>query len=462
MCRFLVLATLAVLMLPASAGARPLPGPVPLGMLVRKSKTIHVLEIVESDVTSVSFKTTAALKGKLEDVPFRSVLHVGTVGFRFLFENGDTVLCFLQEDPTREEGEAVALLFVRGRWTIACRVDKGWGWGYEEDRYAVTYVGTTAALREHVTTILARRDTTITARAPQAWNAVGRPRLWRIKAGPGVTRFVLSEDSPYFVGWGTGESDEVPKLIRALESAFPQGRIAAAADLAHLGAAARPALPVLRRALEDRDFYVSLAAAQALGRLGKRDEAIQAIKVRLRDVDVRVRCAAADALGDLGPVARSALPDLLEALADKEGEVRAAVAAAVGPVVADTPEQWQAIAALVALLKEEAADEVRLPAIRSLHRLGPLCWSATPTLRQSLVQANGLPRLSSRQRPVRRLAGTARPASRPSAGRTGRRGTSLVLGPRTGRQAARRPGWEGSGRSAGPAPNAEAGPEREK
>ncbi len=390
--RFLALATLAALAWPAHAGASPRflpePPPEPLGELVNKSKTIHVLQVAEISPKGVSFKTTEALKGKPEETPFHFLGLMENAGCEGLFHNGDTVLCFLQGN-VKEEGDAVGILFVGGRWALAVspirwRGEKEW-FCKSENGYAVTFVGSTANLREHVATLVAGRETTITARAPLARNGAGDPRLWRIKAGPGVTRFVLSDESPYFVGWGSGEPDEVPKLVRSLGSAVLEDRLAAAADLAHLGAAAQPALPSLRRALSDKDPRVNLAAASALVRLGHPDEALIAVKTRMRDTDVELRCSAARTLRDLGPAARSALPEVLEALEDKEYDVRAGAAAAVGSIAANAAEQQEVADALVALLKEEKEEAVRVSAIESLRHLGPHAWKALPLLRQYLL-----------------------------------------------------------------------------
>src|SRR5262249_47705209 len=161
----------------------------------------------------------------------------------------------------------------------------------------------------------AGRETTITARAPVPWNARGIGRLWRIKAGPGVSKFVLSDESSHFVGWGTGDPQEVAKLVRTLREGPARERFIAAEDLAHLGAAARGALPALRRALKDSDSDVGLAAALALVRLDPADkDGIGAIQSRLASANAAERFAAVGSLGDLGPLAGTALPGLLKAL----------------------------------------------------------------------------------------------------------------------------------------------------
>ncbi len=134
MCRFLVFTSLVTLVFPAFAGADPsqlpdFPSPSgePLGLLVGKSKTIHVLETTEIDgPQGVSFKTTAALKGKAEEVPFRSLMlgsEHGTVGGKgYPFQKGDTVLCFFLADQLAQgDRGGVAVLHVGDCWGLAVR-----------------------------------------------------------------------------------------------------------------------------------------------------------------------------------------------------------------------------------------------------------------------------------------------------------------------------------------------------
>jgi hypothetical protein len=358
----------------------PQPPPEPLGVLVRDSKTIHVLQVEHIKEKGVSFKIAAALKGKPAEAPFRFVAPLVNGGCEGLFRAGASVLCLRQGD--------VAILFTGRRWALAIepnsfRRETDW-FCLSEHRYGVIYDGTVEALREHVVAILAGRETTITARAPQAWGAVGGPRLWRIKASLKVTDFVLSDESPHFVGWGSGGRDEVPNLLRALRAGAPQERIAAARDLAHLGPGARPALAGLRRASSDDVPEVALAAAQALARLEASDDRpIKTIEQRLRHAGPKVRCAAAEALGELGPRGRPALPALLRALKDKNEGVRHAAVTAIGRIAPGSPLQREAVGALTALLKAEKGA-VASTVLPSLPRFGPHAWTTVPIVRERL------------------------------------------------------------------------------
>jgi HEAT repeat protein len=382
MIRLHILAILASLAIasPADASPRmlPQPPPKPLGVVVGDSKTIHVLRVASVGPDGVAFKVEASLKGEIK-VPFSFATVLGNAGCEGLFREDELVLCF-------RRGE-VAVLHVSGRWAlavepIAWRGEKDW-FCMTEEGYAVTYDGPTKELREHVAAILEGREAIVTARTP-ALQGMASGRVWRIKAGAGVTDFALSDESPQFVGWGTGDPKEVTKLTRALRSETLRERIAAASDLAHLGAAALPAIPTLRRALRDPEAAAAFAAAKALAQLEPDDdEGIEALRSRLGDGDAKVCCAAAEALGDLGSRASEALPELLRAVRDRHEAVRDAAAEAIGRIAAASPPP-KAVAALAGLLKEDQ-EGIRHSAVRSLRRFGPYCWSAMPALRASLA-----------------------------------------------------------------------------
>jgi len=397
----LVAAVALTLTAPAGASPRllPQPSPEPLGKFVRDARTIHVLKVKSVDAKGATFETAAALKGKPADAPFGLLEFHGEKereAARSLFEAGTTALCFVHGELQKREGNAVAMLHVGTRWVlgispIGWRGEEHWfthgeygsaWWGSD---FSVTYDGPDEALREHVAAILAGREAITTARAPQGWDERGRARLWRVKAGLDITEFVMSDESPHFVGWGTGEADEVANLLEALGAGAVRDRVRAADDLAHLGKAARPALPKLRRALGDAEPAIALAAAKAVARLDADDpEAVEAIRARLRHDDAKQRAAAAGALADLGPRARAALPALLAALSDKDGDARANAADAVGRMAPGSPASPDAVAALADLLKDGQPERVRHAAVGALLRFGPHAHAAIPALREGL------------------------------------------------------------------------------
>jgi HEAT repeat protein len=348
--------------------------------LVRESTTIHVLRVESVEARRITFKTLATLKGKAANPPFQLIVPLQKPGGDVGFRTNEMVLCF-------SEGQVVATLHARGIWSRASsrvhwNISEEW-YSRGEPPHAVVYEGETAALRQHVVAILEGRETTITARATVGSGAQDG-RLCRIKAGLKVRDFVLSDESPNFVGWGSGEAEEVTKLADTLRTADVRNRILAASDLAHLGAAARPALPALRRALRDPIHTVSLASARALVRLDAHSvEAIESIQALMAHSDPSVRSAAVKTLADLGRRGSAALPSLLKVLRDSDSSVRATAACAVGSVAADLPQEG--VAALVALLKQEDNELVWRQAIRSLASLGSHTWSAIPTLKARLA-----------------------------------------------------------------------------
>ncbi len=92
-----------------------------------------------------------------------------------------------------------------------------------------------------------------------------------------------------------------------------------------LGEKAADAAKALSARLTDTSGSVRIAAAEALCRLGKADEALAAIQdCLLRDRSPRVRLQAANALQNLGPRARPALQAIKQACSDEDDYVRRA------------------------------------------------------------------------------------------------------------------------------------------
>lgn len=349
---------------------------------MRDAKTIHVLKVESVGPKGVTFEVPKALEGKLADAPFRFAEILRGEGCDGLFRVGSSVLCFRQ-------GE-MATLFVNGHWAYAVepidwRSEKHW-FCLSTDVLDVAYEGTTAVLLDHVVAILAGKERTVTARPPNYRSTSVRGRLWRIKAGTKVTRLVSSDESPHFVGWGSGDPKEALLLADALRAAATKDRIAAAEELAHLGSEAKPALPALRRALADPDPRVGLAVARTLVLVDPKDDrGIEAIVARLKDADAKVRADAVTTLAECGLRARKALPPLLRALKDASGLVRGAAATTIGRVAPGSDAEASALVALGVLLKD-GTEEGR-PAVAAVHALRPFghrAWSMAPLLRKTL------------------------------------------------------------------------------
>jgi len=113
--------------------------------------------------------------------------------------------------------------------------------------------------------------------------------------------------------------------VRSLEDPAPSVRIRAAAALREIGP---PALPAAGRlgalALDDANQDARGATASALGRIDP-DAAAGLVAPLLRGLaagDVQGRRAAAVVLGNLGPVAKPAVPALVDALASDDALLR--------------------------------------------------------------------------------------------------------------------------------------------
>jgi HEAT repeat protein len=150
--------------------------------------------------------------------------------------------------------------------------------------------------------------------------------------------------------------------------------------LGELGKDAADAVPPLIQMLNDEDLHVRTVAATSLGALASESREAIPNLTALLPAGGRAGAAAARALGRFGPAARPALPALLEAMKDKEAEVRWTSAMAVGKI---GPEAREAVPALVALFRDED-PLVREHAAESLGDIGPDAHAAVPALTEIL------------------------------------------------------------------------------
>ena len=98
--------------------------------------------------------------------------------------------------------------------------------------------------------------------------------------------------------------------------------------LAYTGETQEQQIERLIKELGHRNPNVNLYASEVLGKIGK--DAVPALMQALqdRDIDVRVRIYAAEALGSIGKGAVDAVPALIPLLQDEHGNVRGNVAEA--------------------------------------------------------------------------------------------------------------------------------------
>jgi HEAT repeat protein len=184
---------------------------------------------------------------------------------------------------------------------------------------------------------------------------------------------------------GPAAASCVPALIEALGDEFGAVRSNAAAAVGAIGANPEKAVPRLIEALGDPDAVTRRATAGALGRFGPRAaSAVPALSKALKDSsrDVRINCAWAP--GEIQ--AKEVVPRLLEALGDKDDEVRQFV---VRSLAALRPDAKQAVPALAKLVKDDSSPAVRYTAVDMLRLHGK---SAVPALVELLGEADDLTR----------------------------------------------------------------------
>lgn len=154
------------------------------------------------------------------------------------------------------------------------------------------------------------------------------------------------------------EDDVLPEFIRALESGDKTTRMAMIAYIRDLDDKAMPAMSALARALNDSDAEVRLAAAKALGRIGRvartsdRDwpqvsSVLPSLVDKLTGEDPLLRAASAYAILIIGGDVGDEVSKLIRLLDDEDSRVRSAAA---GALRYQTSNSEAAIQALLPLL----------------------------------------------------------------------------------------------------------------
>ena len=226
---------------------------------------------------------------------------------------------------------------------------------------------------------------------------------------------------------------DLPSLLHALHDHGAGRRAWACDQLATMGAEAKNAEPELVELLQDKDDHVRVKAMKALSEIGNisqtdlqkimqimkdakvADLRLQAILVirrmgeeasdavpvlteRLKDDSPDVREEAAKTLGNLGPLAKSAVPALADALQhrDKKHEVRQEAALAIGNILAasnissDDPAGAATNAAVGAAALEaglrDPIREVRLSSLQGLEKMGSPGKTAVPQILKELKE----------------------------------------------------------------------------
>ena len=321
---------------------------------------------------------------------------------------------------------AHAIIFSSTRTAVVCigqywyqlkLTGTSWKLGADRPELALTYYGSVARLESALKKILAGGDGVLTILPHLVQESVGFDfslnriaypaliRLERVRANlrmPG-TVWRVSNSPDYVLGMGPVDDEDLPELIKQLQSADPEARAAAADDIRQLtditGAAkTSPAIGPLENCLADSSPRVRCLAAGTLLRIThghdgalkllinaltstepilRRDGAsacavtgraatplVPLLGKLLSDPDDSIRFAALQSLGSLGPVALPARDAVLPLLNDKDAMIEAADALGhMGPRAQPVPPR------LAEMLRTEQLT-VRLAALRSMAQIG--------------------------------------------------------------------------------------------
>jgi HEAT repeat protein len=383
-----------------------------LGRIIKDSGQIVVLQVekVNREKQAVVYRKVTDLKGKC---PADQVTHVLTDGRTLTWaEEGKTAVAFMAP------GGPCVVCTGGGWYECHAQQDSWWRLSLERPELLLAYAGSVLKLRGHVEAMVAGKEAVITTAVHgagdqamtfeiafnQLQGSSSRP-LQRIRASLGMPDqvYLIGTQPRYFVGLGSVGAEDLPQVIRALQSPDPLTRIGAADDLLSLAdtvandgmrqaagpapatrredakAIARRASPALAQALGDADALVRLHVAAALARFEPtQPKAAAALREGLRDRDARVRKTAAEGLGRAGIAARPAVPALLVSVQDTDASVRRAAIEALGAIGSDAGD---AVPALMKALGDPAA---RCPAAEALGRIGARARPSMAALAEAL------------------------------------------------------------------------------
>lgn len=185
---------------------------------------------------------------------------------------------------------------------------------------------------------------------------------------------------------GNALAEVLPQLGRALriDAEAQVRRQAALAIIQQKIEDSTPAINDLAESMRsERDPSVKKEVARALARYGRLARpAVQPLTLALQDEDDEVRAASADALGRIGAPAGGSVATLVPLVNDKAQSVRQAAVFALGRI--EPEDSGDAAAALVKVLLNEEALEIRREALVSLTLLGNRDTSTIDAVGQQL------------------------------------------------------------------------------
>ena len=205
---------------------------------------------------------------------------------------------------------------------------------------------------------------------------------------------------------------KVPELVKALEDGDPNVRIWAARMLAEKGPAAKEAIPALLRKARDSSLKVRVSAAIALLKIDPEMRDVVPLLLRAVEGGSRGQVPPSGPGGagisslqgtqmeqmilqkwdslQRGEVTPDIVPLLLEALKEREPDVRSVAVLLLGSIGAKSPQALQALVGAV----EDPVLDVRLSALSALERAGPAAKeAAAPALLRRLKKGERRERL---------------------------------------------------------------------
>jgi HEAT repeat protein len=191
--------------------------------------------------------------------------------------------------------------------------------------------------------------------------------MWRISASALVLALILN-------GQASRAQDQLPKIIRALDSDIKTVRLQAVTALGNHGTGARSAARALKELVDrEKEPQIALQAVQALAQVG----AYPQLRALLKHPGQQIRWQAIAGLGVIGPPAKKAVPTLVWLLADEQPITRMLAAQALGEIGVDTEED----ASRLALMLRDVDPDVQQYALLALMNLGP---NSVPALEKML------------------------------------------------------------------------------
>lgn len=202
---------------------------------------------------------------------------------------------------------------------------------------------------------------------------------WKQRCGAMVILAQMSADA---------RQQALPAIVANLALPHEDAQIAAqvrAASVHALGVSGlhgAPAIPRLITLLHEEDTAVAAAAAEALGKIGLRDPAVEAelSELLLRASDESLLCAALEALGRLGVSAETDPEPMIGLLQSSSERVRRDAAWLLGEFDVQNPALERVVAALLDAFSDEQG-RVREQAYGSLGQLGRM----HPQVAQNLI-----------------------------------------------------------------------------